>query len=268
MFIVFLDGGGRQSGTSTCMLSMASYLADVYQKKTVVFSIQTEWDCLEGYVLGKKKKQCRERLFAGIGLEGLRKLLKAGLEEKKSAENCAFSCDAMLDLLPGSYLEAGERFLQEYREILPRLVEYLREHYELIFCDAAGAPAELQKLLRCRADGSVVVLNQNLERLKKYFGQREKKGGPEYYVFGCYNHSSKYNLNNLRYILHELNQRNSASIPYCTEILDACSDGELLHAIARGSYEDASEPMQFFFEELQETAESFLRFMARRGVKL
>ena len=253
-------------GTSTKMIAMASYLAEFYQKKTLMLSLQFAWNSMESYVVGKRKKQCYEKLFAGIGLEGLRKLAKSGLLEKKSAEHCTFRCSEYLDLLPGYYPEQTARVLDEYQEVLPRLMEYLEEQYELVFCDVAMAPPEFCALVQKQADGMVRNLNQNVEAVKHYFARRDvKRGLPEYYVFGCYDHQSKYNLNNLRHIIRELNRGNSAAIPYCTEIRDACQDGELLSAISRSQERDASKSMRNFFGFLQDAAEGFLQFMERGG---
>ncbi len=266
MFILFLNGFGGRSGVSTSVLAVASYLAEAYQRKSVVFSMQPEWNCMEGYVLGKKKKLCREQMFSEIGLEGLRKLLKSGLEEGRSAGNCAFSCNEMLDLLPGYYPSEKGRMITEYLEILPRFLRYLKEYYEFIFCDASGAPEELGMQLKKQADGVVVCMNQNAEGINHYFQLKEPGGLPEYYLLGCYDHNSRYNLNNLRYLFMELNRKNSAVIPYCTEVQDACADGELLEIISKARNPEASLPLKYFFTELQNASEGLIRFMERSGV--
>ncbi len=48
-----------------------------------------------------------------------------------------------------------------------------------------------------------------------------------FYLFGRYDSESKYSLYNLRRRFGGLTCRNSAGIPHCTQVWDACMDGEL-----------------------------------------
>ncbi len=265
MLILFTEGSGGKAGVSTSMLTIAAYLSEVCRQKSVVLSMQQQWNSMEGYVIGKKKKAYREQLFSGIGLEGMRKLLKAGLEEGRNADNYTFFCNEMLDLLPGYYPNEKERLQTEYIEMIPELFAYLGEYYELVFCEASGVPERLWKQLRKQADGVVVCLNQNAEGIRHYFQTQEADEIPEYYILGCYNHNSRYNLNNLRYLFRELNHRNSAILPDCTEIQDACGDGELLEAVRRGRSPDAPANLKYFYAELKKASEGLMDCMERNG---
>lgn len=230
MLIVFRDAGAGRISTAQAVSSYALLLAERSGKRTLLFSTRKTEERPENFLAKSiaKSKRC------GGGIEAVRKLVVAGLMDKRGIYSCTRQVIEGLDLLPGSFPAVEERFEKEYAVGLPLVLECLSDCYEFLVCDAGGTEDVLGKKVEEAADLIVKNIGQDPRVLCKFALEEYKN--QIFYLFGDYDMESKYNLHNLRRKFNFLDKRNSSVLPRCTQVRDACMDGTL--AAFYGKWED------------------------------
>ncbi len=230
MVIAFRDAGAGQISTAQAVSSYALLLAKRSGKRTLLFSIRRAEGKPEDFLAKgiAKSKRC------GAGIEAVRKLVVAGLVDKKGIYSCTRQVTEELDLLPGSFPAVEERLEKEYAVGLPLVMECLSDCYEFLVCDAGGTGDGLGKGVEKEADLIVKNIGQDPRVLCKFASEEHKN--KVFYLFGDYDSESKYNLHNLRRKFNFLDKKNSSVLPRCTQVRDACMDGTL--AAFYGQWED------------------------------
>lgn len=149
------------------------------------------------------------------------------------------------------------------------MLDYLSGFYEMVFCDIGSGNSGMLQSLGRRAALAVRNIGQNLSLIEA--GLKEDKGFWQnqqiFYLFGCYDRHSKYNLHNLRHKYPELTGCNSGFLPYCTEIRDACSDRTLQEVLEKWRVLGIAGQYKEYYIELQKCASKILRLLERRGEK-
>ncbi len=219
----------RGNGTSEVSVNAAVYAlwrAKKGEGRVLFFSVRRGEGNPENFFLRRnaalEKKSCK------TGMETLRKLVVAGKADEKGVSGCMRQVTAGLDLLYGNYPEE-RRLAVEYREGLFQILDCLQNYYKLIICDAGRQEDWLGELVIKRAALVVHGTEQNMRHLRELLSRPPLLQGEPYrfYLFGRYDSESKYSLYNLRRRFGGLTCRNSAGIPHCTQVWDACMDGEL-----------------------------------------
>lgn len=264
MKIVFWDGDYGSIGTTTAMISMAYCVSEACRKKTVVLSMQFSANAMEKYITGKRK--IRESVFEEMGIEQIRRLVKAGIADRDSADSYCYSCSDFLDFLPGYVACKGHNPVYEYESVVIKMFEYLEKKYDFVFCDASHTEKGIRQRLFEAADMLVICFPQNIFSLKFFRKELLPAQLPVFYLFTQYDRNSKQNLNNLRTLRKELKKNNSSFLPYCTEIKDGCADGALIQTIQKGCFEKASDSLRFFYQTLCEASECFLNYSQKSEV--
>lgn len=254
MVVALTDGISGQLGTTVHTALFALWMAYMEKKKSLVMSVQPGRHDLEIYLTGLQKR--RGRWESGNGIEALRKLVKAGFADQKGIKECVTELGKHLDLLPEQFYNTDQRTLRDYSESMRDMLCELEKHYDFIFCDVGNEQGELAGIVTKRADLLVRGIGQNTKDFLKCFGESKKvyKNIPVFYLIGCYDAQSKYNIHNLRHCYRQLLASNSACLPYCTEIRDACLDGKLLAVFEKWKAGRAAPPLNDFFKELRGAA--------------
>ena len=253
MVVALTDGISGQLGTTVHTALFALWIAYVEKKNSLVMSVQPGRHDLEIYLTGLQK---RKRWESGNGMEALRKLVKAGFADREGIKECVTELGKHLDLLPEQFYDTNQRTLRDYKESMGEMLEELGKQYDYIFCDVGDESGELADIVIGRADLLVRSIAQNTKDFLKCFEESKRcyKNIPVFYMVGCYDAESKYNIHNLRHCYRELGTANSACLPYCTEIRDACLDGKLLAVFEKWRAKRAAAPLNEFFKELQAAA--------------
>ncbi|MDE7299318.1 MAG: hypothetical protein K2N94_10900, partial [Lachnospiraceae bacterium] len=252
----------RGTGTSEVAGNAAGYArlrAEKGEGRTLFFSVRRGAGKPECFFFGEgRPEEARSR---GTGIEALRKLVVAGMADEKEVFGCARQAAEGLDILYGNYPEE-ERLAQEYRRGMASVLDCLQRHYALIVCDAGSEEDWLGGLVLKRAAMVVRGAEQNIWRLQELLSGRPARKGEalSFYLFGRYDSDSKYNLYNLRRRFGGLTCRNSAGIPHCTQVWDACMDGVLAAEWRRWSKAAASKELKNYIRALR----SFDREVCRR----
>lgn len=269
MVIAFTGAFHGQAGTTTNMAALALYLTQKTRTKTVLLSLQPRYSLLDGYLCKSRGMLQKKDEDKGAGIETLRKLVKSGLADKEGVQSCMTPINAHLDLLTGNFPSVLERCEREYAKAAPDMLQCLSEYYELIFCDMGSKESELFRAVIERASLLVQNLSQNAGLLEACLNKMAewKRAEDVFYLFGCYDQQSKYSLYNLRHRYHSLTAANSAVMPYCTEIRDACSDGTLPAALKKLQAAKTAEHYKGVYIGLQDAAAVMIRLLERRGKK-
>ena len=251
MVVAFTDGISGQLGTTVHTALLALWTAYMEKKDTLVMSVQPGRRDLEIYLAGLQNGH-GGRWEGGNGIEALRKLVRAGLADRDSVKECVTEFGKHLDLLPGQFYDTDRRTLRDYRESLCDMLYELERQYGYVFCDVGDEEGELADIMTKKADLIVRNIGQDTKNLPECFqeSQNRYKDIPVFYLIGCYDDQSKYNIHNLRHCYRQLSAANSACLPYCTEIRDACLDGKLFAVFGRWRAGRAAAPLSAFFEKL------------------
>lgn len=252
MIVALTDGISGQLGTTVHTALLALWMAYVEKKNCLVMSVQPGRRDLETYLTGLHKSR-GSRWEEGNGMEALRKLVKAGFADGDGIRECVTELGKHLNLLPEQFYDTGERTLRDYKESMLDMVRELGKHYDFVFCDVGDECGELAQPVVGSADLIVRNIGQNTTDFLRCFEESRRlyHGIPVFYLFGCYDGESKYNIHNLRHCYRELTAANCACIPYCTEIHDACLDGRLLSVFEKWRAQKAAKPLEKFFRALQ-----------------
>ncbi len=253
MVVALTDGISGQLGTTVHTALFALWMAYVEKKNSLVMSVQPGRHDLEIYLTGLQKMG---RWESGNGIEALRKLVKAGFADREGIKECVTELGKHLDLLPEQFYDTNQRTLRDYKESMDEMLEELEKQYDFIFCDVGDENGELADIVIGRADLMVRGIGQNTKDFLECFeeSKRRYKNIPVFYMVGCYDAESKYNIHNLRHCYRELGAANSACLSYCTEIRDACLDGKLLAVFEKWRAKRTAAPLNGFFKELQAAA--------------
>jgi hypothetical protein len=255
MIIAMTDGISGQLGTTLHTALLALWLAYEEKKHCLVMSVQPGRRDLELYLMGQHGGR-KSKMQEGTGMEALRKLVKAGLADKEGIRECVTELRDCLSLLPEQFYDTDHRTLRDYREEMPGMLNELEKHYDFILCDVGDERGELARQVMENAGLFVRNIGQNIKGFSKCFEESTmlSLGAPVFYLLGCYDAQSKYNMHNLRHCYHELTLMNSACLPYCTEIRDACLDGRLLALFEKWQRGRTGTVLEEFFVALKKTA--------------
>lgn len=250
MIVALTDGISGQLGTTVHTALLALWMAYMEKKNCLVMSVQPARRELEIYLTGRKDRGSRWQ--RGNGIEALRKLVKAGLADKDAIRECVTELGKHLDLLPEQFYDADERTLRDYEESMSDMMRELGKYYDFVFCDVGDERGELAQLVIGSSDLLVRNIGQNTTDFLKCFEESRSLYHviPVFYLLGCYDSESKYNIHNLRHCYRELTAANCACIPYCTEIHDACLDGRLFSVFEKWRTKRGAKSLEGFFRAL------------------
>lgn len=256
MVVALTDGILGQLGTTVDTALLGLWMAYVEKRDTLLMSVQPGRHDLETYLIGAKRRP-GGRWESGNGIEALRKLVRAGLADGNGVKECVTELGKHLDLLPEQFYDTRERTLRDYRESMDGMLYELEKQYEFVFCDIGEERGELAAPVLKKAGLLVRNIGQNTKDFLQCFEESRQvyKAVPVFYLVGCYDAESKYNLHNLRHCYREFSSSNLDAIPYCTEIRDACLDGKLLSVFEKWRAGKAAPPLENFFGKLKGVAE-------------
>lgn len=266
MVVAVTDGMSGQLGTTVDTALLALWMAYVKKKDSLLMSVQPARHDLEVYLTGAKKGH-GARWENGNGIEALRKLVRAGLADKNGVKECVTELGKHLDLLPEQFYNADQRTLRDYEESLGDMLGELNKQYEFIFCDVGEEKGELSALVYQKAGLVIRNIGQNTKDFAKCFeeGRQMYQHIPVFYLVGCYDAESKYNIHNLRHCYREFCASNLYAVPYCTEVRDACLDGKLLSVFEKWRAGKAAPPLEHFFGKLSDVAEKLAGIRGQEG---
>lgn len=255
MIVAMTNGISGQLGTTLHTALLAIWLASEEKKHCLVMSVQPGRRDLGLYLMGQDR-QYKSQTQEGTGMEALRKLVRAGLADKEGIRECVTELREHLSLLPEQFYDTDHRTLRDYQEEMPEMLNELEKYYDFILCDVGDERGALARQVMGNAGLFVRNIGQNIKGFSKCFEESAmlSLGAPVFYLLGCYDAQSKYNMHNLRHCYHELTLTNSACLPYCTEIRDACLDGKLLALFEKWKKGRAGEVLEEFFASLRKAA--------------
>lgn len=260
MVVAVTDGMSGQLGTTVDTALLALWMAYVKKKDSLLMSVQPNRHDLEVYLIGAKKGR-GGRWENGNGMEALRKLVRAGLADRNGIKECVTELGKHLDLLPEQFYNADQRTLRDYEESIDGMLGELEKQYDFIFCDVGEERGKLAAPVFGRAGLLIRNIGQNTKDFLECFEESRQvfKNIPVFYLVGCYDAESKYNIHNLRHCYREFSASNLDAMPYCTEVRDACLDGKLLSVFEKWRAGKAAPPLERFFGKLGGVAEKLAR---------
>lgn len=268
MVVALTDGISGQLGTTLHTALFALWLAYEEKKECLVMSVQPGRRDLETYLIGGGRKY-RSGAAEGTGIEAFRKLVKAGFADREGIKECVTELGSHLSLMAEQFYDPVQRTLRDYSEDMPKMLGELEKHYDYILCDVGDERGGLAPQVIGCAGLLVRNIGQNTKGFLRCFKESNAHyaGREVFYLLGCYDAESKYNMHNLRHCYRELNLMNSACLPYCTEIRDACLDGRLLYLFEKWQKGRAGAGLSDFFTSLKKAA-GRMQEAGKKGVRM
>lgn len=248
------------TGTTSNLMALALTVARENSMKTLVTQSHFSMNNLEKPLVGKERS---EEVFNDTGLDAVMRHFKSGNLTEEQVGACSMQICENLFLLAGTRVSSRESFDNSVvRSMLTRIISQMEIFYDIILVDTnSGNDIQSLKLIE-DSDVVVVTFRQNREMIEKYAEMPAFEGKRVFYLFGSYDDTSKYNLNNLRHLYRFLNKRNSAGIKYDTGYMDAICEGKIIKYIT-DTLEFGSEGYESdFCRSLRLSAEVFRRFIS------
>lgn len=265
-FWSMLDG----QATTTNMAAIATVMAVIFGKKTVMLQSHFEWNSLEQCFLPISDVDSKREYYMDIGYDAMVRHMIAGTFTESTLKNCITSVSGEnLALLSGTKQLIKNEYHKQAQIYIPYLLRALEQEYELVFVDMESGRSQLSRKLMKEIDLLVINLRQNFGYREELFQLcNEMPQDKKFYLFGMYDNNSRNSLKNIRRIeKDEFSRSNTAVIPYNTAFGDAATVGQLLSFAERNQNAKKDEKTRIFIDEVKNAANRMMEFSGRERTK-
>ena len=231
----------------TCNLQViAIIMSFLYRKRILLMQTHFSNNNLESPLVGYNvdNEMNQTEIFCGIGLDMAVTYSKMKKVNRMLLESCCLSFpNTSLLLLPGTQIQCKETFDRDIARSVTGLIGDTDEFVDFVMIDSNSGKDNLSLKLIDMADLVVINLTQRkyvINKLFEDYGELFIQNKKVFYLFGDYDENSSYNIKNCRmkYPMY-IKENNSGIIPYCTKLLDAQNEGNILDFIKRGLRTDS-----------------------------
>ena len=257
MKLVFCSNYSGQTGTTTNLALVVSYLALHQLVKIFLMQIKCTRDSLEAVFLGNQE----ELMFKENGIDSLVSMMKSKPISKEMIDSCSVNLYRnRLYLLPNTMQVNTSMYDTTIHPMLRYCMNAIQQYYDVLFVDLGNVTNPSDFVITEQADIVVWNLCQNKHVFQECFEQNKVKGKKQFYIIGNYDSNSKYNLH---YIQHnyKISSKQIGVIPYNTMIRDSYSESTLLKLLLQIDRSTKDECNYFFMKELSNTVEKLTQYM-------
>lgn len=247
------------TGATANLLAVGMELAFSDKLKTLVTQTHFAMNNLEMPLLGRNTA---EEFFQDTGLDAVMRHFKSGELTEKQITNCSIKIGSELYLLAGTRISNKESYEnQVIQSMVTRIISVADRYYDLVMIDTnSGCTGQSYEIMN-ECDLMVVNLRQDRNMIEAVIKDEFFRNKRIFYLFGNYDASSKYNLNNIRRLYKSINKNNSAGIIYNTDFMDAITDGNVLDYYAENMNADEDFYDMDFFKSVRETVSKLLDYI-------
>lgn len=245
-------------GTTSNTLALVLYLTMKYKMHNMISQTNFYMNNLEIPLIGSKPVE--NNYFDDTGIDSLVRSIKSAPLDKETFYNASVSLlNDKLNLLSGTTQCNQEIYEYDMEIVINNIFRSAEQFYDLVFIDTNSGNNNLARKVIEKADLVIVNLSQNKKIIDDYFRDYNFNSNNIFYIIGNYDRRSKNNIKNLRKNYKEMNSNNSAIIPYCTEFLDAFSDGSLIDFMKKNLEANKDDKNGYFIENLGIAANKIIK---------
>lgn len=242
-----------QPGTTSNVLVTSLVTGLHFRRKGIITQSHFNYNNLEApFIDANPDNKHFRKYFSEVGIDALIRNFKCEKLSKEWLEYCCTDIpNSNMMLLPGTTQTIREAFDYEMDRALVQLFNAIDEYTGIVFVDSCSGSNALSMKLIENADIVIVNLSQNINFIDMFFN-KYKTNFPEkiFYLFGNYDHKSKYNLANIRKKYGKyINSNNSGIIPYNTGFRDSQIDGKVVDFIRQNLNCKKKDPNYYFMQK-------------------
>ena len=248
-------GTERESGTTSNLMALASYIACHSKRQVAMLQLEKENRGLADYYSTRESTLVKEKNDYFV-LEGLDYLLSVGkkreLTSKLVAENMESLIEEHLYCLTAGNRKLNDYYPEETNRVMQQIITLLDKEVDFTFIDCGNRMDDWTMQMMREADLVVVNLKQTAEAFDKFFLQHRNLAPKVIYLVGNYRKESVYNKRNLQRI-YRIPKEKLAVMPVNQEFWQACEKGRLDKYMKGKRNPYATEVRRYFMRELGAT---------------
>lgn len=246
MKIAFWGNLHGQVATTSNMLAIAIYSCIKKNREIALLQSHYSLNNLEFPLLGPIEK---DGVYEDTGIDALLRDSKSGLLDMIKDDAISL-LDKRCSLYMGTTKTSQEVYEKDMLENIGQILTQVDKAHDITFIDVASGHGILSNLILQQADIIAVNLCQNEYVLKEFFKTWEYRN-KSIYVIGRYDMNSMLNKKNLCR-MYKLSKKDTATIEYNVEFMDAFNHGELIDFIMKNVNADWYNSNFSFIQSLDE----------------
>ena len=249
MLIAFYSNIRGNTGTTSNLCCLATYLAVRRKQRIVLWENHTNWNMIGNNITPRTRLSLLSQSIDTYHLNGSRELFCRLQQKQKLDLTCQvaeLAKELYLDTLyylPNAQMESL-LFEKDMAQILPRWIQLCKESEDLVFMDLQDITKESTRYILEKADLVIFNLMQHVNTFdRKVF--HDLSISNVRYLIGNYHPNSKYNIKNIcrRY---KIPNKDITLIPYNGLCREAMSEGKLIDFMA-ANVECSEEDLNYIF---------------------
>ncbi len=247
-----MHGTGATSG----LLATAIALTENCGKKVLVTQNHYDMNNMEKPLLGKIDDR---EFFGETGLDAIIRHFKSGNITGEQIVNCTIGITDKFHLLAGTKVCSREAYENSLvRNIVQKVMSLMDKYYDVVLVDTNSGNDPGSFGIMEESDLIVVSMRQNREMIDEFMKNSFFDNRKIFYLFGNYDETSKYSLQNLRHIYRKIRKDNSGGIPHSTGYMDAICDERVMRYMQANFVADGDYYEEDFFKSISEIAKKML----------
>lgn len=256
--ISFWSDGEKETGKTSSIAAIATYLSINSNYKTLMFNTEYNDSSLENCFWEQKKNKrnmefmLKDRADIAAGTSGVAKAVlsnKTSPEIVKNYTKTIFKNRLEILTEPKISQEDYETQRTTYREI----ARMSNRYYNLVFVDITGSLEDnITRNILEISDIIVVNLPQNLKKINEYYELKQTEPLFDKYktvvLIGKCDRQSKYNAKN---IARYMNVKDLYPVPYTTQFLEATNEGKVDEYFMKYRVKSHPDENTYFVEEIK-----------------
>ncbi len=256
--ISFWSDGEKETGKTSSIAAIATYLSINSNYKTLLFNTEYNDSSLENCFWEQKKSKrnmefiLKDRADIAAGTSGVAKAVlsnKTSPEIVKNYTKTIFKNRLEILTEPKISQEDYETQRTTYREI----AKMSNRYYNLVFVDITGSLEDnITRNMLEISDIIVVNLPQNLKKINEYYELKQTEPLFDKYktvvLIGKCDKQSKYNAKN---IARYMNIKDLYPVPYTTQFLEATNEGKVDEYFMKYRVKSHPDENTYFVEEIK-----------------
>lgn len=256
--ISFWSDGEKETGKTSSIAAIATYLSINSNYKTLLFNTEYNDSSLENCFWEQKKNKrnmefmLKDRADIAAGTSGVAKAVlsnKTSPEIVKNYTKTIFKNRLEILTEPKISQEDYETQRTTYREI----ARMSNRYYNLVFVDITGSLEDnITRNMLEISDIIVVNLPQNLKKINEYYELKQTEQLFDKYktvvLIGKCDRQSKYNAKN---IARYMNIKDLYPVPYTTQFLEATNEGKVDEYFMKYRVKSHPDENTYFVEEIK-----------------
>ena len=256
--ISFWSDGEKETGKTSSIAAIATYLSINSNYKTLLFNTEYNDSSLENCFWEQKKNKrnmeflLKDRADIAAGTSGVAKAVlsnKTSPEIVKNYTKTIFKNRLEILTEPKISQEDYETQRTTYREI----ARMSNRYYNLVFVDITGSLEDnITRNMLEISDIIVVNLPQNLKKINEYYELKQTEPLFDKYktvvLIGKCDRQSKYNAKN---IARYMNIKDLYPVPYTTQFLEATNEGKVDEYFMKYRVKSHPDENTYFVEEIK-----------------